>query len=174
MAEKFIEMEVREIHLVGNEGEAVVILHEKEGLRSFPIFIGIFEAYALELAARKQRAERPLTHDLILNVLHDLGAKLLRVLVVELRGGTFIGALEVLTSLGSVVRVDARPSDSMVLAMKCQVPIFVEEQVLAEVGNIDNEDEEVGLEFEDDEDADLGYNDENDEPEDPDWPDEQR
>jgi bifunctional DNase/RNase len=174
MAEKYIEMELREIHLVENPTHSqIIVLGEKEGTRTFPIFIGLHEALALEMAARGEQASRPLTHDLILNVLEGLEAQLLRVLVVKLEHDTFYGALEVRTPSGEIVRIDARPSDSMVLATKCKAPIFVEEKVLDEVGRTVNEDEDDDMPFDSDDDSDLGYDDDEG-PDDPDLPDEER
>lgn len=171
MSEHYIEVELREIHLAEDPLRAqIIVLAEKEGERSFPIYIGMHEALALEMAARREKAPRPLTHDLILNVLEGVGAELVRVLVVKLERDTYYGALEVRTADGETVRIDARPSDSIVLATKCQVPIFVEEKVLNEVGVVENSDME---DTEYDEDADLGY-DEDEGPEDPDFPDEER
>ncbi len=174
MSENYREVELREIHILQDPtSPQVIVLAEKEGERSFPIYIGINEAAMLEMAARGQKTPRPLTHDLILNVLDGLEAELLRVLVVKLEHDTFYGALEVKRADGSVVTIDARPSDSIILATKCHVPIFVAEQVLEEVGVVVEEEEDEELPFEPNEDSDLGFDDD-EEPEDPDFPDEER
>jgi bifunctional DNase/RNase len=134
MAEKYVRMELREYQIVEDMHQTqVIILSETEGTRSFPIFIGYQEAKALDFAVAGLVAPRPLTHDLVVNVIRDLGASLVRVLVVKLEKDTFYGALELRTADGKTVRVDSRPSDAMVLATKMNAPIYVEEQVLVEV-----------------------------------------
>ncbi len=146
MAENYIEMEVREIQTSEDPRELpIIVLAEKKGGREFPIFIGHSEARALEDAVLGVAAnpfgfpKRPLTHDLILNIIDGLGASIRRVLVTRLESGTFFGALELETSSGAIEQIDSRPSDAMVLAMKRKTPIYVEENVLAEVqrGDID-------------------------------------
>jgi len=134
MNENFIEMELREIQIVEDLAHMqIIVLGEKDGERSFPIFIGLNEAVAMDMAARGQTAPRPLTHDLICNVIDGLGASLERCLVVKLENDTFYGALELHNENGSSIRIDARPSDAIVLATKLHVPIFVEESVLEEI-----------------------------------------
>jgi uncharacterized protein len=134
MAENYIEMELREIQIVEDLSRSqIIVLGEIDGDRMFPIYIGFQEAMAMDLAARGEKTPRPLTHDLILNVLDGVNAKLERVLVVKLEHDTFFGALEVNTGDGSTVRIDSRPSDAIVLATKRRAPIFVEEKVLLEV-----------------------------------------
>jgi bifunctional DNase/RNase len=164
MAENFVEMELREIHLSEDAlRPQMIVLGEKEGEKSFPIYIGLPEAQALDAAVRGKRFPRPLTHDLILNILEGLQVHLLRVLVVKLEEDTFYGALELQRPTGEVVRIDSRPSDAIVLAMKCRTPIFVAQQVLDEVGRVVEQNEEEEDVFESDED--LG---EEEEPENPD------
>ena len=134
MNEDYVEMELREIQMVEDLTRSqVIVLEEKDGTRAFPIFIGLHEAMAMDLAARGQQTPRPLTHDLVLNVLHGLGGRLVRALVVKLEHDTFYGALEVVSESGNVVRIDSRPSDAIVIATKCRAPIYVEEQVLRDV-----------------------------------------
>lgn len=141
MDENFIEMEVREIQTSEDPRDLpIIVLAEKQGEREFPIFIGHMEARALEEAVLGTTTmalglpRRPLTHDLILNTIEGLGAQFHRVLITQLQNSTFYGALE-LEHNGQTVRIDTRPSDAMVLAMKRKTPIFVEEKVLAEVRN---------------------------------------
>ena len=134
MAEKFIEMELREIQTVEDpERTQIIILEEKDGTRAFPIFIGLYEAKAMVMAAKGERTLRPLTHELVLNVIDGLGATLERVLIVELKQETFFGALELRSATGEVIRIDSRPSDAIVIGTRRRVPLFVEEKVLREV-----------------------------------------
>lgn len=130
----FVEMELSEIQIVDDAARhQVVVLAEKEGKRAFPIYIGLFEASAMDLAVHGRVAPRPMTHDLIFNVIEGLDAELLEVRVDELRDETFFGKLRVRTKTGEEVLIDTRPSDAMILAAKRQLPIFVDDSVLAEV-----------------------------------------
>ncbi len=135
MSDNLVEMELREIQIVQDmQRTQIIVLGEKYGERTFPIFIGLNEALAMDMAAHGERTPRPLTHDLVLNVVAELGGVLERVLVTKLENETFFGALEVRSAGGQSVRVDSRPSDAIVLAVKTGVPIFVDEQVLLAVG----------------------------------------
>lgn len=130
----FVEMELREIQIVDDpHRHQVVVLVEKNGRRAFPIFIGLVEASAMDMAVHGTQAPRPMTHDLIYNVLDSLGSELLEIRVDELRNETFFGKLVVRKENGEVVLVDTRPSDAMVLAVKRRLPIFVDDGVLSEV-----------------------------------------
>jgi hypothetical protein len=129
-----VEMELREIQIVDDPARhQVVVLGEKNGSRAFPIYIGLFEASAMDLAVHGQKAPRPMTHDLILNVLESVGAQLLEIRVDELRNETFFGKLVVQKEDGEVVLVDSRPSDALILAAKGNLPVFVEDSVLEKV-----------------------------------------
>ncbi len=139
-----IEMELAEVQITGEAGPQIIILQEKEGDRSFPIFIGNYEVMILDQTVRGFETSRPLTHDLILNTIEGLNGTLTGVLVDELRNDTFIGKLLVRTTDGEVVRIDTRPSDAMVLAAKTQVPIYVAEEVLAATSLDQTEDDEEG------------------------------
>jgi bifunctional DNase/RNase len=145
MSENFVEMELREIQTTDDPRDhPIIVLAEKEGEREFPIFIGPVEARALEDAVTgeprlAEHLRRPMTHDLILNCIDGMGGAIVRVLVTKLEKSTFIGAVEIRTPEGNVVRIDSRPSDAMILSMKRRTPIFVEEQVLRDVQrNIEN------------------------------------
>lgn len=139
-AENFVEMELREIQTPTDDPRdaPIIVLAEKNGSREFPIYIGPVEARALEDAVlgeprHSEHLRRPMTHDLILNCIDGLEAAIVRVLVTRLEKSTFIGAVEVRNSAGQSVRIDSRPSDAMILAMKRRTPIFVEEHVLRDV-----------------------------------------
>lgn len=146
MAEQFIEMEVREIQTSEDSRELpIIVLAEKNGTREFPIFVGHMEGHALEEAVLGRMTvylgvpHRPMAHDLMLNIIDGLEADFQRVLITKLENSTFFGALE-LANRGEIVRIDSRPSDAMVLAMKRKIPIFVEEKVLADVQQGNNND----------------------------------
>jgi len=138
-----IEMELREIVIKEEyRGSQIVVLGEKNGEREFPIYIGYFEANAMYFAVHGHQPTRPMTHDLVFNIIEGLDARLVGVCVDDLREETFHGKLMLETSEGRQVLVDSRPSDALVLAMKRQAPIYVEERVLDSVSNRLPEDEE--------------------------------
>jgi bifunctional DNase/RNase len=147
-----IEVELVEIQLHDQGGAQIIILQEKEGERSFPIFIGTFEFIFLDQAIKGITHERPMTHDLIVNTIDGLGGKLTGILIDELKNNTYIGKLLVRTSDGEVVRIDSRPSDAVVLAMKERVPIYVEDDVLRATSGED--DDEAATDSEDPDDPD--------------------
>jgi hypothetical protein len=129
-----VEMELSEIQIVDDPARhQVVVLGEKNGTRSFPIYIGLFEASAMDLAVHGQRAPRPLTHDLVYNVVDGLNAQVVEIRVDELRDETFFGKLVIQRDDGEIVLVDTRPSDALILAAKRNLPIYVETSVLDEV-----------------------------------------
>ena len=139
-----VEMELREIQMKDDAiGSQVIVLGEKNGEREFPIFIGYAEALALDLALHGYKNQRPMTHDLIYNIIDGLGGEMVRVIVDDLRQDTFFGKLVIRGARGTEELIDTRPSDAIVLATKRQVPIFVAEHVLDMVLH-HQEDEEGG------------------------------
>ena len=125
------EMEICRIRTDDRRGEQLIILKEKEGDgRLLPIVIGIFEAEAIRMKVKGVKAARPLTHDLLKDTIEELGATLEGVVIDNLENGTFFAKLLLTTDAGRQVKVDARPSDSIALALRAEVPIFVEGKVL--------------------------------------------
>ena len=117
-------------------GAYALILKEVNGLRRLPIIIGAFEAQSIALEMEGIKPPRPLTHDLLKNVMDSLGASLNDVFINELRDGTFYAKL----SLDSQ-EVDSRPSDAIALAVRYGVPIFVADKVMEEAGFVPDADE---------------------------------
>ncbi len=111
----------------------IVVLKAKTEERYLPIWIGPCEAEAISLGAKGVDVPRPLTHDLITNVLQVLDAQLLHILISDLTGNTFYAKL-VLSTGGVTVEVDARPSDAIAVAARLGVPIYVAEPVMDEAG----------------------------------------
>lgn len=101
-----------------------------EGGRSFPIVIGLPEAYAIERALKGVQIRRPQTHDLLTNVLKSLGGKLESVAITDLSEGTFYAELSVKTGDGRAIKIDSRPSDAIALGVAAGVPMYVQEHVL--------------------------------------------
>lgn len=107
----------------------ILILKEAEGERNLPIWIGLLEATAIASELEKVDFSRPMTHDLMKNILGTLDFSLSKVEVTELKDNTFYALLHLLGPKGSVT-VDSRPSDAIALALRCEAPIFVSESVL--------------------------------------------
>ena len=118
-------------------GAYALVLGEVDGNRRLPIIIGAFEAQAIALELEKIQPPRPMTHDLLRNAIEELGAKIDRILITDLRDATFFAKLH-LAHNGNVVEVDCRPSDAMALALRAGAPIFVEESVLEKSANPDD------------------------------------
>jgi uncharacterized protein len=119
----------------------IVILKSLEGQELLPIFVGLAEANAIAQQIEGSVSPRPMTHDLLANIIDLLKAKVVRIVVTDLRDNTFF-ALIYLERNGETLQIDARPSDAMALALRVKVPIFVEPSVL-ERSSATREDEEV-------------------------------
>ncbi len=111
----------------------ILILKEKNGPRRLPIAIGHFEAQAIGMKLENIVSKRPITHDLITNILQELGATLLEVNIVKVEEEIFYGEV-VLTQNGVIYRIDSRPSDAIALAVRFNCPIYASKQVMDEVG----------------------------------------
>ena len=107
----------------------VVYLKEKNGEREFPIFIGFFEAQAIYLKINQITAPRPFTHDLLVDLLTLAEGKLLKIIINDLKGETFYAQLLIARTGDRVDVVDARPSDAIAIALRCNAPIFVDDSV---------------------------------------------
>ncbi len=114
----------------------IVILRDKEGQKVLPIWVGIFEANAIALQIENIATPRPMTHDLLRNVIHDLKAEVQKIVVCDLQENTFY-ALIYLELNGSTVAIDARPSDAIALALRTRAPIFVEDTVIDNAKTVD-------------------------------------
>ncbi len=115
-------------------GEQMVVLKEKQGQRTLPIIIGIPEASAIKLKISGIRTPRPMTHDLFKNTIEQLGATLREVIIDKLQKKTFYAKLILKNNSHKEIIVDARPSDSIALALRAGCPIFASEELLNQVG----------------------------------------
>ena len=127
-------MELSRIIISENADQQVIYLKEVDGERGFPIVIGIFEATSIDRRVKGMASPRPLTHDLLANVIDHLGGTLQDVLISELRDHTYYARLRI-RSEGELIEVDSRPSDAIALAVSADVPIYVNEEVIEEVGS---------------------------------------
>ena len=110
----------------------IIVLAEKNGNRSFPIEIGISEALAIRRRLEGKPPPRPMTHDLLANVVESLGATIERIVINDLRNHTFLATLEVRQG-NKLIEIDSRPSDAIALGVAFNTPIFVAEHVMDEV-----------------------------------------
>ena len=124
-----IEMTIKGLMVDPITNTPIVILRDKDGQRVLPIWVGIFEANAIALQIENIATPRPMTHDLLRNVIHDLNASVQKIVVCDLQENTFY-ALIYLAVNGDTMAVDARPSDAIALALRTRAPIFVEETVI--------------------------------------------
>lgn len=127
-----VQMELRRIIISEVHEQQVIVLREVEGERSFPIVIGVFEATSIERRVKGMPSPRPLTHDLLANVIENLGGELQDVFVSDLRDHTYYAKLRIRQE-GELIEVDSRPSDAIALAVAARVPIYVSEEVIEEV-----------------------------------------
>jgi len=129
-----VPMELSRIIISEINDQQVIYLKEIDGQRSFPILIGIFEATSIDRRVKGFDSPRPLTHDLIVSVVENLGGKLHDVVINELRDHTYFARLRVQHE-GELIEVDARPSDAIAVAVTCHppLPIYVNEEVLNDV-----------------------------------------
>ena len=130
-----VQMDVSRIRIDERRGEQVVVLKERGGNRFLPIIIGISEITAIKMKISGIQPPRPLTHDLLRNAITQLGATLQRVVINKLEFNTFFATLVIQTKDGAGEEVDARPSDSIALALRADAPIFVAEDVLNQVAS---------------------------------------
>jgi hypothetical protein len=121
--------------VIDDNDTPVVVLEEEDGTRWLPIWIGSAEARSIALEIEEMRSPRPNTHDLARDLIHHLDAEVERVVVTELRDGTYYATLQ-LERDGRTVAVDARPSDAIAIALRARAPIFVREPLFTQ-GNAD-------------------------------------
>ena len=126
-----VEMTIRGLLLDPVTNTPIVILKDVAGESVLPIWVGVYEANAIALEMEKVNTPRPMTHDLIKNVLTGLETQVHKVVVTELREDTFYAVIW-LEREGEVVSIDSRPSDALALALRVDCPIFVDEIVLEE------------------------------------------
>ena len=124
-----VEMEIRGLMMDPVTNMPIVILKDVGGDTVLPIWVGVYEANAIALEIEKVTTPRPMTHDLIKNVLTGLESQVHKVVVTELREDTFYAVIW-LEREGRIISVDSRPSDALALALRMDCPIFVEDEVL--------------------------------------------
>jgi bifunctional DNase/RNase len=136
-----VKMEIKGLLMDPVSNMPVVILRDKEQGLFLPIWVGIFEANAIALEMEKVATPRPMTHDLLKNLLTELQTRVERVVINDLRDNTFFAQIH-LTRGDSTLSVDSRPSDAIALALRSDAEIFVEEEVLEKSRSLRSEGDE--------------------------------
>ena len=132
----FVEMKVRGLALDPLSNLPIIILRDDEEKRSLPIWIGIYEANAIALELEKIKTPRPMTHDLIKNILETIEARVTKVVVTDLKENTFYAVLHLQVG-GTEYTVDSRPSDAIALALRVAAPIYVDEDVVRKAKSLE-------------------------------------
>ncbi|HEY3381408.1 MAG TPA: bifunctional nuclease family protein [Vicinamibacterales bacterium] len=131
-----IEMTIKGLMVDPITNMPIIILRDGDGQRVLPIWVGIFEANAIALQMENVATPRPMTHDLLRNIIQDLNGNVTKIVVSDLRDNTFYALIYVQNG-SDTVAIDARPSDAIALALRTQAPIFVEETVIDNAKGID-------------------------------------
>jgi uncharacterized protein len=140
-----IEMNLVGVRVELPTNQPIVLLKESDGERFLPIWIGAMEATAIAFALQGIVTARPMTHDLMKNLLEELTVRVERIVITELKDGTFYAVIQ-LHQNGNRFEVSSRPSDAIALAVRVNVPIFANEDVLSEASIVIRDDEEQEVE----------------------------
>ena len=125
-----IEVKIRALMMDPNSGTPIIILKDVQSDTMLPIWVGAYEANAIALEIEKIAPPRPMTHDLLRNLIVQLGVQVERVVVTSLRDNTFFAVIEMRNSEGNRMVLDSRPSDAIALALRADCPIFVDMEVI--------------------------------------------
>ena len=131
-----VEMKVEGLTLDPLTNMPIIILKDLSGAKALPIWVGYFEANAIALEIEKISTPRPMTHDLIKNLVLGMKAEVHHILVSELKDNTFYAVISLLQN-GNTLNIDSRPSDAIALALRTKSPIYVEEKVIEAAKNLD-------------------------------------
>ena len=125
-----VEVKIGALIMDPNSNTPIVVLKSIESETILPIWVGAFEANAIALEIEKIVPQRPMTHDLLRNLIIETGHRVSRVVINDLRDNTFYALIELVNEEGNMTSLDARPSDAIALALRLDCPIFVEQKVL--------------------------------------------
>ncbi len=141
-----IEVKIRALMMDPHSGTPIIILKDVDSETMLPIWVGAYEANAIALEIEKIAPPRPMTHDLLRNLIIELGIQVERVVVTSLRDNTFFAVIEMRMSDGNQMVLDSRPSDAIALALRADCPIFVDAEVIKASRNTVPSEEEGGEE----------------------------
>ena len=133
-----VQVELSKIIIDEKRQDQIIVLKEKDGERQFPIVIGFLEASSIKMKLAGVEAPRPMTHDLLVTVISDLGAKVQSLIIDKLVNNTFHAKIELRMRGGTKKTVDSRPSDGVALAVRTNADIFVAEEVLNKAAIFNN------------------------------------
>ena len=133
-----VEMKIKGLMVDPVTNMPIVILKDESDDRVLPIWVGIFEANAIALRIEDIETPRPMTHDLLRNLLESLQASVEKVVVTDLKDNTYFAQIHLQVD-GSARQVDARPSDAIALALRAEAPIYVEQEVLDQSSALDED-----------------------------------
>jgi bifunctional DNase/RNase len=125
-----IEVKIRALMMDPNSGTPIIILKDVQSDTMLPIWVGAYEANAIALEIEKIAPPRPMTHDLLRNLIVELGVQVDRVVVTKLQDNTFFAVIEMRNSEGDRMVLDSRPSDAIALALRADCPIYVDMEVI--------------------------------------------
>jgi len=131
-----IEMTIKGLMIDPITNMPIIVLRDDDGQRVLPIWVGVFEANAIALQIENVQTPRPMTHDLLKNVIDDLQGRVERIVVCELKENTFYARIYIRTS-GGVLAIDSRPSDAIALALRTHSKIFVEDSVIQSARSVE-------------------------------------
>jgi uncharacterized protein len=135
---ELVPMLIKGLMLDPVSNSPIVVLKDEEEKFFLPIWVGIFEANAIALQLENVSTPRPMTHDLLKNMIGELEGRVTRIVINDLRDSTFFAQIRILTG-GKTLEVDARPSDAIALALRTEAPIFVAQTVLDQAQTISPE-----------------------------------
>tara|TARA_B100001146_G_C16176923_1_gene432775 strand:+ start:933 stop:1418 length:486 start_codon:yes stop_codon:yes gene_type:complete len=131
-----VEMTIKSLMVDPITNMPIVVLREHEGERVLPIWVGIFEANAIAIQIENIETPRPMTHDLIRNMLIDLNAHVDKIVIANLKGKTFYASIHIRVD-GEDIAIDSRPSDAIAVALRVRAPILVDEDVIENAKTIE-------------------------------------
>ncbi len=131
-----LEMTVKGLTIDPLTSTPIVILKDAEGKNTVPIWIGLMEASAIATEMEKIQLSRPMTHDLMRNILESLEAKVVKIVVNDLKDNTFYALIHIMVGSQEIV-IDSRPSDAIALALRTDSPILVDKKVIAKSRKVD-------------------------------------
>ena len=133
-----IEMQVGGLGFDPRNLSPIVLLRDQEEMNFLPIWIGVFEAAAIAMELQSIQPPRPMTHDLLKNAIENLGGKIVRIVINDVKDGTFFALIDVEKD-GKTISLDSRPSDAIALAVRGKVPVFVSEVVMMQAKLVNSE-----------------------------------
>ena len=141
---ELVPMSIKGLMLDPVSNSPIVVLKDEEDKFFLPIWVGIFEANAIALQLENITTPRPMTHDLLRNMIAELNARVLRIVINDLRDSTFFAQIRLAVGIGGsqTLEVDARPSDAIALALRTEAPIYVAQSVLDQAQTITPEGED--------------------------------